>query len=105
MQMKKGIFTIALLTALLQTYGQKNIREVIREDQGISKKFIELSSDQQRTFSLNQLRSALDLDKQSDFVLMDQQADKLGFTHYRSYQTLRGIHCGTKPSHRFQRSY
>ena len=89
--MRKGIFTIVLLTALLQTYAQKNLREVIRGDQGISKKFIELSSDQQRTFSLNQLRSALDLDKQSDFVLMDQQADKLGFTHYRSYQTLRGI--------------
>ena len=89
--MRKGIFTIVLLTVLLQAYAQKSLRETIRGDRGISKKFIELSSDQQRTFSFSQLRSVLDLDKQSDFVRMDQQADKLGFTHYRFYQTLKGI--------------
>ena len=33
----------------------------------------------------------MNLDRQSDFVRMDQQADKLGFTHYRYYQTLKGI--------------
>jgi len=91
MHMRKGIFTLVLLTVLLQTYSQKSLRETIRGDRGISKKFIELSSDQQRTFSFSQLRSVLDLDPRSDFVRTDQQADKLGFTHYRYYQTLKGI--------------
>ncbi len=89
--MRKGIFTLVLLTTLLQAYSQKSLRETIRGDRGISKKFTELSSDQQRTFSFSQLRTVLDLDRQSDFVRMDQQADKLGFTHYRFYQTLKGI--------------
>ena len=89
--MRKGIFTLVLLTVLLQAYAQKSLRETIRGERGISKKFIELSSDQQRTFSFSQLRTVLDLDRQSDFVRMDQQADKLGFTHYRFYQTLKGI--------------
>ena len=89
--MRKGIFTLALLTVLLQAYAQKSLREAIRGDRGISKKFIEFTSDQQRTFSFGQLRTVLDLDKQSDFVSIDQQADKLGFTHYRFYQTLKGI--------------
>src|SRR6185369_2818008 len=91
MHMRKGIFTVVLLTALLQAYAQKSLRETIRGDRGISKKFIELSSDEQRTFSSSQLRSVLDLDKRSDFVSMEQQGDRLGFTHYRFYQTLRGI--------------
>jgi len=89
--MRKGIFTLVLLTVLLQAYAQKSLREIIRGDLGISKKFIELSSDQQQTFNSRQLRTVLDLDKQSDFVSMDQQADKIGFTHYRFYQTLKGI--------------
>jgi len=88
--MRKVIFTLVLLTVILQAYAQ-SLREAIRGDRGISKKFIELSSDQQRAFSFTQLRAVLDLDKQSDFVSMEQQADKLGFTHYRFYQTLRGI--------------
>src|ERR1044072_8050709 len=91
MHMRKGIFTLVLFTVLLQAYAQKGLREAIRGERGISKKFIELSSDQQITFSFSQLRSVLDLDKRSDFVRMDQQADKLGFTHYRLYQTLKGI--------------
>ena len=89
--MRKGIFTLVFFATLFQAYAQKNLREAIRGDRGISKKFIELSSDQQRTFSFSQLRSVLDLDRRSDFVSMDLQADKLGFKHYRFYQTLKGI--------------
>src|SRR6476620_4142129 len=91
MHMRKGIFTLVFFATLFQAYAQKNLRESIRGDRGISKKFIELSSDQQRTFNFSQLRSVLDLDRRSDFVSMDQQADKLGFTHYRFYQPLKGI--------------
>jgi len=40
MHMRKGIFTLVLLTVLLQTYAQKSLRETIRGDRGISKKFI-----------------------------------------------------------------
>ena len=91
MHMRKGIFTLILLTAILQAYAQESLREAIRGDRGISKKFIELRTDQQRTFSFSQLRSVLELDRRSDFVSMDQQRDKLGFTHYRFYQTLKEI--------------
>ncbi len=89
--MRKGIFTILLLTILVQSYAQKSLREMISGDHGISKKFITLPSHLQRTFSFNQLKSDLDLATQSDLVLLDQQTDKLGFTHYRVYQTLKGI--------------
>src|SRR5947208_9260690 len=91
MHMRKGIFTIVLLTAILQTYSQKNLREAIRGELGTSKKFVELGTNLQRPFSFTQLRSILELDRQSDFVSMDQLTDKLGFTHYRFYQTLKGI--------------
>ena len=59
MHMRKGIFTLVLLTVILQAYAQKTLHETIRGDQGISKKFVELTSDQQTTFSRSQLRTIL----------------------------------------------
>lgn len=89
--MRQGIFTIILLATLYQSYGQKTLHDIITGQRGVSKKFVTLSADEQRPFSFQRLKSALDLDKQSDLALINQQADKLGFTHYRFHQTYKGI--------------
>jgi Zn-dependent metalloprotease len=87
----KRIFTLVLLTTVLQTYAQNTLRDMIRGEQGASKHFVRLSPEQQRSFNQNQLISLLDLDNRAGFELLDQQTDALGFTHYRYRQTYKGI--------------
>ncbi|MFI5188585.1 MAG: M4 family metallopeptidase, partial [Chitinophagales bacterium] len=89
--MRRIIFTLASFTFLLQAYAQRTLHEVIKGENGVSKRMITLSSEQQKTFSLSRVKSTLELDRQSDLILMNQQTDKLGFMHYRFYQTLKGI--------------
>lgn len=88
--MKRRIFTIVMLAFLSQAYAQ-NLRETIRGEHGTSKHFVTLAADQQTPFNLKQLKNILNLDAQTDFVLINQQTDKLGLTHYRFYQTYKGI--------------
>ena len=87
----KKIFTLVLLTAVMQGYAQNTIRDMIRGEQGTSKHFVRLSPGQQPSFQQSQLRSLLDLDHQAGFVLLGQQTDALGFTHYRYAQTYKGL--------------
>gem|GEM_PF-2044288 len=88
--MKRKIFTIVLLTVITQAYAQ-NLRETIRGERGTSKHFVTLAANEQTPFNLKQLKNILNLDAQTDFILINQQTDKLGFTHYRFYQTYKGI--------------
>jgi Zn-dependent metalloprotease len=88
--MKRRIFTIVLLAVISHSYAQ-DLRETIRGERGISKHFVRLAADQQQSFNLKQIKNILNPDAQTDFVLINQQTDKLGFTHYRFYQTYKGI--------------
>ena len=89
--MRKFIFTLISLTLILRLAAQISLHETIKGENGISKRFTTLSFDQQKIFSLSQLKTTLELDEQSDLVLENQQADKLGYVHYRFFQTLKGI--------------
>lgn len=87
----KRIFTLLFMVAAMQGYAQDLLRETISGEGGVSKHFVLLDADQQKPFSLPGLRHTLRLDDQVGFVLIDQQSDGLGFTHYRFYQTFKGI--------------
>lgn len=79
-----------MLAFLSQAYAQ-SLRETIRGEHGTSKHFVALAANQQTPFNLKQLKNILDLDAQTDFILINQQKDRLGITHYRFYQTYKGI--------------
>lgn len=87
----KRIFTLMLLTIVMQTYAQNSLREIIRGEQGTSKRFVKLGAGQQPQFNLQQLKNVLNLDDEVGFVLLNAQSDGLGFTHYRFIQTYKGL--------------
>jgi len=91
MHMKRTLFTLALLSFCFATYAQNSLQNVIRGERGISKHFVSLNGKLQTTFNAATARIILGLDDQSDLVLMNKQTDALGFTHYRFYQTFKGI--------------
>ncbi|MBE7174123.1 MAG: M4 family metallopeptidase [Williamsia sp.] len=70
---------------------QNNLRQLLREDRGISKQLVLFSESQQKAFNPAQARSAFELDPNSDLAIVNTETDKLGFTHYRYAQTYKSI--------------
>ena len=89
--MKKQLLTLAMLAFLSQAYSQNGLLPTIKGGKGISKQFIEFSSQQQVAFNPKAAKTILGLDAKSDLVLSSTATDNLGFTHYRFYQTYAGI--------------
>lgn len=89
--MKKRILTLGMIAILSQAYAQKNLRSIIEGQRGISQHSVQLAKDQQVSFSPANLNTTLGLDAQSRLVLASQFTDKLGYTHYRFYQTWKNI--------------
>lgn len=87
----KRIFTLLCIAAAFQVHAQNTLREIIRGEQGTSKRFVKLDPGQQPQFNLQQLRNVLNLDPEVGFVLLNEQSDALGFTHYRFTQTYKGL--------------
>lgn len=89
--MKKSLLMLALLVLLSQAYAQNSLKQLIRGERGISRHFTTLAQEQQVSFNVKQAARMLELDANSNLELADQNTDKLGYTHYRFYQTYKGI--------------
>jgi Zn-dependent metalloprotease len=89
--MKKSFLAFSMLTLIVQAYSQNSFRDMIRGDKGLSKHSVRLNANEQIAFNPLQAKNAFSLQGNSDLILSRQQQDKLGFTHYRYYQTYRSI--------------
>src|SRR6476469_4029198 len=90
--MKRKILSLVILSLIIiKAYPQTFVSKVIRSDRGISKQFVAVDKTQKISFNVSQVKSLLDLDKNSEFVLQRTEQDKIGFIHYRFYQTYKGI--------------
>lgn len=91
MPMKKQIFTLSLLVFFSAAYAQKNLRLALSGEHGVSKHFTTLDKSQQVAFNPANARSTFGLDANSDLVLQNSETDQLGMSHYRYYQTYKGL--------------
>jgi Zn-dependent metalloprotease len=90
--MKIKILLLLFLSFVIATaYSQNFINKEIRGERGISKQFISVEDDQPVNFNVAQVKSLLNLNDNSELVLQKTEQDKLGFIHYRYYQTYRSI--------------
>lgn len=76
---------------IMKAYPQNFVSTIIRGERGVSKQFVAVDKTQKISFNASQVRSLLDLNKNSDLVLQRTEQDKIGFIHYRFYQTYKGI--------------
>lgn len=89
--MKKQILSLFLLALATQGFSQNNFRQAITGEKGVSNQFTLLQSSQQITFNAKSAASFFRLDPNSDLVLVRAETDKLGYVHYRYYQSYQGI--------------
>lgn len=90
--MKRKILPLLLLSfIMLKAYSQNSISEIIRGERGTSKQFTAIDKDLKIPFNQAQLKLLLAINQNSDLVLQRTIQDKLGFIHYRFYQTYKGI--------------
>jgi Zn-dependent metalloprotease len=76
---------------IAKAYSQNFISKEIRGERGVTKQFISVEDDQPVNFNVAQVKSLLGLNENSELVLQKTEQDKLGFIHYRYYQTYRSI--------------
>lgn len=89
--MKKQIFTLSLLLIFTGSFAQKNLRRIIRGEEGLSRHFTILDENLKIAFNPANANATFGLDANSNLVLQNSETDKLGMTHYRYYQTYKGI--------------
>ncbi len=89
--MKRRILTLSLLALSMHAISQNTLRQTIRGERGVSKHFVTIAENQQQTFNAADAGKTFGIDAKSNLVLMNAEADKLGCTHYRYYQTYSGI--------------
>ena len=89
--MKKSLLTLGLLALLMQADAQKNLLSSIKGDKGISKQYAAFTDKEQVAFNAKTAKTILGLNDKSDLVLYSTETDKLGFIHYRFYQTYAGV--------------
>lgn len=89
--MKRKILPLVLLSFLfIKAYPQSFVSKMIRGERGISKQLVSLSDNQPIAFN-GQVKDLLGLNANADLILKKTVHDKLGFIHYRYYQTYRNI--------------
>lgn len=89
--MKKHLLFAALLLLTCITFGQTNLKSSIRGERGVSNYHVTISPGQKINFTPASAKSVLGIDANSDLVLTKTESDKLGYTHYKYYQTYKGI--------------
>src|SRR6478736_1459213 len=89
--MKKHLLVVATLFLSGIIYGQVNLKSIIRGDKGASNHYTAVPAGQNIPFSAASARSIFGLDADADLVLAKTEPDKLGYVHYRYYQTYKGI--------------
>lgn len=89
--MKRKILSLVLLSfIILKAYPQNFVSQIIRGERGISKQLVSLSDNQPVAFN-GQVKELFGLNSNVDLILKKIEHDKLGFVHYRYYQTYRNI--------------
>ncbi len=90
--MRKKILLLTVLSFLIfQTYAQNFVSQAIRGERGISKQFAAVPDNQSLKFNTAQVKALLNLNDKADLILKRTEQDKLGFIHFRFYQTYRGV--------------
>ncbi len=89
--MKKFLSLTILSFLLFNGYAQNFISKVIRGEHGISKQFASVPDNQTFKFNTGQIKGLLALDNNADLILKHTEQDKLGYIHFRYYQTYRNI--------------
>jgi Zn-dependent metalloprotease len=90
--MKRKILPLILLSfMIIKAYPQNFVGKVIRGERGISKQLVNLDGNQPIAFNATQIKSLVDLNQSSDLILKKTESDKLGFVHYRYYQTYKNV--------------
>jgi len=89
--MKKHLLVVALFLLAAITYGQVNLKSNIRGAKGISNYHVIIPANQKINFAASSAKSVFGIDANADLVLSKTEGDKLGYLHYRYYQTYRNI--------------
>lgn len=90
--MKRKILSLVVLCFLIiEGYPQSFISKAIRGGHGLSKQFTSVDNGQPLSFNVSQVKLLLDLNQHSELVLQRTEQDKIGFIHYRFYQTYKGV--------------
>ncbi|MGN6617706.1 MAG: M4 family metallopeptidase [Ilyomonas sp.] len=89
--MRKKLLIITLLMLAVSSYAQNRFNQMIQGDNGLSKRFVHIPDNQQANFDPLNARSFFGLDANSNLVLMNKEVDQIGQSHYRYYQTYKGI--------------
>jgi bacillolysin len=82
------LLTLIISPNLLKAQG--NLYRMISTENGVSKHFMTLDKKQWVKFVPGAARQLFGLNKNSDLVLKNIVQDKIGFKHYRYYQTYKG---------------
>lgn len=88
--MKYKILSLAFIVMTMQSYAQKSMRSIIKNDNGMSYHFVQVPGNMQSAFISTNADAFLGADAGSKLVLKNQFTDNLGFIHYRYYQTYKG---------------
>ena len=88
--MKNQLLSIAFVIFIVNAHGQ-NLLHAMQGERGVAKQYAEFAAQEQPVFNEKNAASILGLDKNSGLVLSSIETDRLGFTHFRFYQTYNGI--------------
>jgi bacillolysin len=88
---KKYLLFAALLVVAGIACGQTDLKFGIRGPMGVSNYYTAIPANQKINFASFSARSLFGVDANSDLVLTKTEQDKLGYLHYRYYQTYKGI--------------
>lgn len=89
--MKKPIYTLFFFLITASCYAQKDLRMAIKGERGTTRHFTVLDENLQIAFNPLKARVTFGLDANSDLILKKSETDVSGTTHFRFYQTYRGI--------------
>src|SRR4051812_14162734 len=90
--MKRKILSLVILSfIIMKAYPQSFISNIVRGERGISKQSAVVNDAQKIPFNSSQVKSLLDLNQNAELVLQKTEQDRLGFIHYRYYQTYKGV--------------
>lgn len=90
--MKKLLQVLLLVLFSLSIYGQEKFKIVQEGDEEMHPRFVKFNKDAVRFISPdNYLKTILKTKSFEGFILLDQETDHLGYTHYRLQQTINNI--------------
>ncbi len=89
--LKRILPFILLCFILFKADAQNFVSQVIRGERGISKQFAAIPDNQALKFNSAQVKGLLNLAEKADLILKRTEQDKLGYIHFRYYQTYGGV--------------